>query len=244
MEIVHYISREKGAVSWLISNFKIMEKPLIERLGDAGLDFLTGSLDSLEGGEKGAAEYLLAKLDQARSRGIICSTLTVVQPGNLHEIEKIAEAVIKRRIIFDMGLCHNVGGNFSNKDGGLVIRNKQRLEELRRFFIRKKLLTGLIAPSFGYLTKGWKHYPEMSWKCASRKDKFLVVNNNGHLMACQEWPSSIPVLSINSLNSEKWRREKARLVENCPGCAYGCYFQKEVTGARDIILGLYSLLKT
>lgn len=68
-EIVRYISIEKKAVCWMISNFGLMTEEKIDALADAGMQFITCSLDSLAAvGEKSDGS-VLDRLSYAKKRG-------------------------------------------------------------------------------------------------------------------------------------------------------------------------------
>ncbi len=243
-EIIDYISTKKKAVPWLISNFKAVNDEVLTNLKSSGLTFLTGSLDTLGTSNKGAALGILEKMESAKRMGFFCSTITVITNKNIHEINDIVEAVTSRGILFDMGLCHNVGGIFSSSDPSFRISDDAQLHKLKQFLLRKKRLTGMVSPSIGYLKRGIDHYKNMDWKCSWQRDAYLVVGAEGHLLACQEWPTPVRVLDIESPEDPRWRAAKRAEVEKCGGCAYGCYYQKEHIHPLDVFYGLVGLLRS
>jgi len=242
-EIVAHISLTRKAIPWLISNFTIMTREKIDRLADAGLLFLTASLDSLSNSGVKSDGSILNLLEYARSRGIICSTITVIHRDNIDEIPDIMNEVTRRGIIFDVGFYQNVGGLFSASDADLKVKDRQKLERLRSWLRSHKLKTGLVAPSWKFLKSDLQMYSEMSWKCPAQKDAFLVINNDGRLMPCQEFVSSVNVLDIDNLWDHRWRQQKAAIVKTCSGCYYGCYYQKVHMSPVDVLLDLYTMLK-
>ena len=145
-------------------------------------------------------------------------------------------------MLFDMGLYQHVGGLFSPADDGLKVKDRAALENLRALLKKAKRESGLVAPSFGYLNADLTMYERMSWKCSADRDTFLVVNNDGRLMACQEHLTDVDVRSIASLSDPAWRKAKREKVEACRGCFYGCYYQKENVRFADALYGLYTLL--
>ena len=242
-DIIDHISHDRKAVPWLISNFTTMTENTINQLADAGLLFLTASLDSLtEIGVKSDGS-VLDLLEYAKSKGVICSTITVIHRDNIHEIPDIMHKVTERGIIFDTGFFQHVGGLFSSSEFGLKVQDFALLEDLRKQMRTHKLKTGLVAPSWGYLNSDLNMYQKMNWKCPSEKDTFLIVNNDGRLMPCQEYTSNINVLDIENLNDPNWRREKAKIVNHCTGCFYGCYYQKVNISPLDALLDLYTMVK-
>jgi MoaA/NifB/PqqE/SkfB family radical SAM enzyme len=242
-DIVKYITVTRKAVCWMISNFGLMDKTDVDRFVQSGLQFLTCSIDSF--GKKAVKSDIKALdlLEYAKSKGIICSTLTVVTNKNLDEVPDIIKEVNRRGLIFDMGLYQNVGGLFSPSSDDLKPGNMKELENLRRIIRKTKLKKGLVSPSWGYLKADLSEYLDMSWKCSSDRDKFLVVNNNGKLMACQEYATDVDPLALTSLQDPVWRSAKKECVDQCPGCFYGCYYQKENVSVSDALLDAWAMLR-
>jgi MoaA/NifB/PqqE/SkfB family radical SAM enzyme len=242
-EIIRHISKIRKAIPWLISNFKIMTRNTIDQLADDGLLFLTASLDSLTQTGVKSDSSILDLLSYAKSRGIICSTITVLHQGNYQEIPEIMRKVTERGIIFDLGFFQHIGGMFSPADSSQKVNDLEALETLREKIRSHKLQTGLVAPSWGFLKTNLQMYREMSWKCPAERDTYLVVNNDGRLMTCQEFLADISVLTIDELDDPRWRTVKKETVQQCRGCFYGCYYQKVNISLIDLILDSYSMLK-
>ena len=242
-EIIAHISHTRKAIPWLTSNFTTMTREKINRLADAGLLILVSSLDSLSEIGVKSDSGVLDLLEYAKSRGILCSTISVIHRDNISEIPAIMEEVTGRGIIFDIGLYQHVGGLFSSPGLDLKVQDIARIEELRKIIRRQKLKTGLVAPSWKFLKSDLQMYSEMSWKCPAQKDAFLVINNDGRLMPCQEFVSSVNVLDIDNLWDHRWRQQKAAIVKTCSGCYYGCYYQKVHMSPVDVLLDLYTMLK-
>lgn len=242
-DIIAHISHTRKAVPWLISNFTTMTKEKIDRLAEAGLLFLTASLDSLsETGVKSDGS-ILNLLEYAKSKGIICTTITVIHRDNINEITDIMHKVTERGVIFDIGFYQHVGGLFSSSDASLKVSDFALLENIRDKIKKHKIKTGLIAPSWSFLHSDLNLYRTMSWKCPPDKDKYLVINNDGRLMPCQEYVSQVNVLDIESLTDPRWRREKSKIIDRCAGCYYGCYYQKVTISPLDVLFDLYTMAK-
>jgi MoaA/NifB/PqqE/SkfB family radical SAM enzyme len=186
---------------------------------------------------------MLDLLVYAKEKGIISSVLSVVTQENIYKINDIAAQVIKRGIIFDMGLYQHVGGAFSPKDTSLKPLSMEELENLRKKLRALKLRSGLVAPSWSYLTENLALYASPGWKCSYAADAYLVVNNDGTLMTCQEYPEHIPVLSITSLSDTRWRTSKKNTVISCQGCFYGCYYQKQHIRFIDLVFDAYAMIR-
>jgi MoaA/NifB/PqqE/SkfB family radical SAM enzyme len=242
--IVERVTGKNQSGCWLISHFKAMTRDRLDRLAAAGLQFVTCSLDSLQGGDgiKSAPE-VLDLLVYAKSRGIIPSTLTVITKNNLEEVPRILETVTAQGIIFDMGLYQHVGGQFSPPETDLKVTDRAVLENLRRLIRRCKLRRGLVSPSWTYLNENLDLYEKSSWQCGYARDPYLVVSNDGTLMTCQEWAEEIPVLDLKDLSDPRWRQAKEKRVRACRGCFYGCYYQKTVVRPRDLLLDAWTMLR-
>lgn len=92
---------------------------------------------------------------------MIPSTLTVITNENYQEIPQILETVVKRGIIFDMGLYQHVGGLFSPADAALKLTDKDVLERLVHLLSRTKMTSGYVAPSLRYLASVTTHYENL-----------------------------------------------------------------------------------
>jgi len=108
---------------------------------------------------------------------------------------------------------------------------------------RLKTATGRVSPSLSYMSENPSLYETLGWKCPARFDRFLVVNNNGTLMACQEYPGDIGVLDISDLSDGRWRGWKEQTVLGCNGCFYGCYYQKCRITPLDALFDAYAMLR-
>jgi len=243
VDIVRYISLRKKAVCWMISNFKSVDKTVIDNLCAAGLHFLTCSLDSLYGKGEKSNGGVLDLLAYAKQKSIISSTLTVVTRHNLASIPAIAAEVIGRGLMFDMGLFQHVGGAFSPDDTDLKPRSMTEVEGVRKFLRHYKVSTGLVSPSWTYLGEDLALYDTMGWKCPANRDDYIVVNNDGTLMTCQEYADGPSVLSLPKLSDRRWRDVKQGTVESCSGCFYGCYYQKSAVRIIDILFDGYTMLR-
>ena len=242
LEIVDYISNNKKSIAWMISNFKSMDQSMIDKLQLAGLHFLTCSLDSLQGEGEKSNESALDLLVYAKRKGIVASTLTVATCENIDQVSGIAKEVVSRGILFDMGLFQHVGGAFSPADKKLKPQSMSQVKELLEFLKNLKIKTGLVSPSLRYLNEDLSLYDTMGWKCPADRDLFLVVNNNGWLMPCQEYASDVDVLEIKDLADPKWRSVKHDTVMACNGCFYGCYYQKCRVTVIDALFDLYAMI--
>jgi len=113
-----------------------------------------------------------------------------------------------------------------------------------KFLRNLKITAGLVSPSMSYLMEDIALYDKMGWKCPADSDRFLVVNNDGTLMPCQEYAGNVHVLDIDTLSDARWRESKRAVVQSCKGWFYGCYYQKCRITALDALFDAYTLLRT
>lgn len=243
IDFVGYITGNKKAICWMISNFKNVDTAVIDALHQAGLHFLTCSLDSLDGKGVKSDSGALDMLAYAKKKGIIASTLTVVTQNNLHQVPGIAREVTGNGILFDMGLFQHVGGAFSPADKTLKPKSMTEVKSLLKVLKRLKIRTGLVAPSWTYLNERVELYDTMGWKCPAGRDDYLVVNNDGTLMTCQEYTDGPPVLDMQNLRDQRWRSSKQTTVDSCAGCFYGCYYQKSSVRLVDLLFDAYTMVR-
>ncbi|OGS33355.1 MAG: hypothetical protein A2293_08765 [Elusimicrobia bacterium RIFOXYB2_FULL_49_7] len=242
-EIIRYITQEKKSLCWMISNFKNMTPDVIKKLAASGLDFVSSSLDTLDVTRNKGGAAVFDALAIAQQEGIVASILAVVTRENVKEIPALVDKAIGCGILFDMALYQHVGGLFSFSDTGPKVADPTVLRQLSRFLLQKKWRSGRIAPSRSFLKAIPDGYLPYTWKCSKERDLFLVVNNDGRLMPCQEWVTDIKVTDLAALKDPTWRLAKQEVVEKCPGCFYGCYFQKENITPLDALLDGWGLVR-
>ncbi|HAJ79286.1 MAG TPA: hypothetical protein DCO75_05900 [Fibrobacteres bacterium] len=242
-DIVEYISVNKKSICWMISNFGKMDAQMIDRLSIAGMQFITCSFDSLEGECAKSDRSVLDLLSYAKQKGMIASTLTVITDNNLKQIPDMVKEVTGRGLMFDMGLFQHVGGAFSPSDKTLKPKSMDELKTVLETIKKYKLKTGLVSPSWTYLNENLILYDKMGWKCNSLRDSYLVVNNNGALMTCQEYADGPQVLEIKNLGDPLWRLTKNKTIAACTGCFYGCYYQKSNIYPLDVLLDAWSMFR-
>lgn len=214
-EIISFISG-RNRITSLVSNGALLTQARIDALAEAGLCFLTVSLDSLGtgGAIKSNSERVFELLDYAKGKGIVPEIKKVVNPGEPAETTiRLAEETTRRGFVFAVGLLQAVGGLFSKPS---------RFSPVIGGMARKE--NGVWLP-----VECFQKRPGIgaTWKCNPETDAWITVDNNGTLMPCQEWGSEIPVLEISGLDNPAWREHKEKTVRSCPGCYYDCYYQQD-----------------
>lgn len=206
--------KQRHIFSRLNSNGTLLSPARIDSLAEAGLCSLGISLDSLGDGTKikNNSERVLELLGYAKEKGIIAEARAVLNPSDPVKTLDLAKEVTDRGIFFAFGLLQAVGGLFSKP-----FRHSPVVEGMAQN------KNGVWLPSHLFQETDYTG----NWKCDPAKDYWLTVNNDGTLMACQEWGSDIPVLGIKNLKDSRWRKYKFEAVSQCPGCYYDCYYQQE-----------------
>lgn len=225
LEDIIAFAQSRGMYVFLHSNFTLLDKPKIRGLSELGLFAITGSLDSMSSFEKSNCG-VLDLLAYAGECGIVPIVSSVLTRTNANELSAIAEKAISRGILFNFGLYQHVGGLFSARDPRLIPAPEIVLSvasQLRRL----KDQTGGIRSSYNFLrTENLAHY-HGGWKCNPLKDHWIVVNNDGTLMRCQEYGSDLKVVDLEFLDDPVWREHKVDTVGRCSGCYHHCYFDAE-----------------
>jgi len=214
-EFISYLSRLSIFTS-LNSNGDLLIPERIDSLAKAGLCSLVISLDSLKTteGTKSDPGKVFELLAYAKTKGIIPNVKAVINPHDSETTGALAKETVKREFFFSFEMLQAVGGLFSRPS-----RHTRVISGMAQNQSGIWLPAELFQEATGI---SW------TWKCNPDRDNWITVNNDGTLMVCQEWGSDIPILSIERLDNPHWRGYKKDVVERCPGCFYGCYYEKEL----------------
>jgi len=230
-DIIAYAS-SKMAVS-LTSNGDVFDRlhghNLLTDLSDRGLRILNLSLHNVE-----EANRQIDSLSFAKSLGVIPVLTTVVTKTTIKDLPDIMVEAAKRGILYRYILYQSVGGSFSSKIDNLSPNE----EELSIFISKVKQLrtkTGLVQATHTYMVRSAQAYPS-NWHCNSRKDRWVVVDSKGYLMACGEHPTNFSVLEVQSLSDDRWIQDRTAKRESCLGCSYQCYMDEDSFGRVDFII--------
>ncbi|MEX0617124.1 MAG: radical SAM protein [Candidatus Woykebacteria bacterium] len=199
----------------------------LETLTGSGVKVLTLSLHQAED-----LDRQLDLLVTARRLGAIPVLGVVVTRQSIGTTADVMRETNSRGILFRYCFVQSLGGVFSALDAQLQPTPGQ-IEDFTSQVLKQKKRTGLIQNSDLYI-KGWDLYPR-SWHCDVSTDRWVVVDNEGKLMACSEYATSVPVLSIQSLNDARWVEERTDKRSVCAGCTYQCYIEEEGLGTKDLV---------
>lgn len=148
-------AKEFGFIVSLVTNAYGLDKDegLVDRLAVAGLDYLAISVDCDNESQRTDLDSALSHLSHARKLGIIPAVNTVLTRNtSTNTFKQFASKVIENNIFISPLICSPCvpAGSFSNAPPELVPTNRQ-FREIIPWLMRKKLTTGLVTSSFGYL---------------------------------------------------------------------------------------------
>ncbi len=192
----------------------------LEILASNGLSILILSLHELED-----ADRQIAILQHAKKIGLIPILSSVVTKSTIEKLPDVMEETNKRGILYRYALVQNIGGSFSPETDSLSPTPDQ-LSTFIAMVREQKQKKHLIQNTQKYIAGGARVYPK-GWHCNIHKDYWINISNEGKLMACNEYPTSISVLAISSLNDPRWVKARTTKREACTGCSYQCFMDEE-----------------
>lgn len=229
VEIIRHASK-KAAVS-LISNGDAFRgsygQERLHFLASAGLSNLIFSLHQLED-----LEWQLEILKLAKKLGVIPLLAVVATKTSIEYLPEVMKETNKQGIFFRYALCQTVGGSFSPTDVALRPTSEQ-ISTFINIVRQQKKQSRFVMNTEKYLERA-NLYPNV-WHCNNHKDCWIVVNSQGHLMACNEWPTTISALNISSLDDPNWVKTRATIQKECPGCTHHCYIEQEETKGLSLV---------
>lgn len=196
-------------------------KNYLNSLISAGLSSITLSLHDIND-----LEQHLHTLRFAKQQGVIPILATVATRTSINYLPEVMKAANKHGIMFRYALCQTVAGSFSPADVALRPTAEQ-ISTFTDIVWKQKRQTQLVLNTYDYLRTA-SLYPNY-WHCDNHKDHWIVMNSDGNLMVCSEWPTSISVTSILSLNDPRWTEARTSIRMTCPGCTHHCYVEAEET---------------
>jgi MoaA/NifB/PqqE/SkfB family radical SAM enzyme len=239
-ELIDYASMELGCITWLFSNLTLLTDAHLETIKQ--LDFICASLDGLSSENEKSDPGILQKLKRCYREGITPAVLATITGENVDQIYDLAEETVRNNILFDFNLIQNVGGLFSSNNG-IVKPARQNLQKLFKHLSHLRAKSGKVLSSYKLLREASSFYKRNNWKCPANKNPFIVVNDDGRLMPCQEFASDISIFDVKSLNDEKWKKAKKEIIDACRGCSWTSYYQKTFRNPFDLLQESVALLK-
>ncbi len=234
----------------VVTNGYALTPGLIVRLAKAGLHHLAISVDC-NGGPRQELEKALELHQVTRKNGgIPVINVLVSSDTNISDLKKFCQKVIDAKCFVSLlAMSPNIGGMFSSADPATVPTNNQ-LCEIVKWLAWKKMTTGLITSSFGYL---WTLYRAGSfengnmklWHCADHfrgiegsGRGFITLDSDGTICPCQEYRSSLNILTIpeEHLSLHFIDEELSRITRQCEHCFFNCYIMEEAMhGVKTLI---------
>lgn len=234
---------DAGFVVSTVTNGTLLNETLITRLKQAGLSYLSISVDS-NGSPKRNLDKALNNLDYAKRQGIlpVVSSVITLDTG-IEEYKTFADKIINNGFFLSLSICSPSmpNGRFSNASKENV-PTLQQMEKLFPYLIRKKLMTGLVITNYIYfktmlaLTKQVEVGVTPRWHCTPNfrtKDQngrgFLALDSDGYVGPCEEYRHEIKLLDMpeEELSLQLLNAKFIEKLKLCPGCTYNCYVDEE-----------------
>lgn len=175
----------------------------------------------------------LDTLQFAQKLSVIPILATVATQDSIEHLPEVMRAANNRGIFFRYSLCQTVGGHFS--PATTILRpTPEQTSIFNNIVWQQKQRTGLVINTYEYLRTINSHLHN-NWHCHSHKDYWVMVNSDGALMACSEWPTSIMALDILSLSDPRWVETRTAIRLACAGCTNHCYIESEKTNTLGLI---------
>jgi len=236
----------------VVTNGSGLSPDLIRRLGSAGLYYLAISVDCDDDTEKSDLQQALDLHKVAKRQGIIPVVNAVVtRRTSPVAMKRLVTSVINAGYLFSPLMCSPEipGGSFSGAQPD-SIPTAQQLRGIIPWLAWRKLTTGRVTSSFGYL---WAMYRSGSsdsrgarlWHCSShlrpwpgtRGRGYMTLDSDGWVGSCQEFPRSVNLLEIPETRlSVRFLDDLfIEAVRRCPGCFHNCYVMEEdIRGLRAL----------
>ncbi len=233
VEIISDFTERDIPVS-LNTNGLLLDETILRELRDAGLVSLAVSYDGIK---PKSSSKVIENAVLAKYLGIDTTLQMTISDRNMHLAYDIRDIAFSHNLGFSPLVMQNLDGMFSS--GAYDQPNE---DFVRSFFsdvvneTRKFLTNNNYRNSVKYYEYIRDNYPRL-WHC--EKYNWLIINEDGRMMHCQEIaPSEFKLADIleNPRDFVKYRQENAK---DCLGCHYNCYFESENRG----LGGLADLVK-
>ena len=203
----------------MVINGDYLTRDKARSLRKRGLVSLTLSLHTPT---RNGLDHLIKGGRLAAEEGVIPTIQIVATNQIARHIPGIAAYTAENGILFSSTVVQEKGDNFSAVPAGesLVPSLEQLTTVLRGLRVLKRF--GLVRNNWNFLSKSLEYYPNQ-WKCG-QQDYFIHIGAGGTIDVCQEVRTSLTIDDIRDLDDEKWKKQKAELIEDC-SCLYQCYFE-------------------
>lgn len=201
-------------------------------------------------GPKSNLTKALGTLEIVKEQSILPVANTVIgNQTSIIEFKKHADEFINHRFfVVPQIISPEVAGGAFSAASLDEIPTKQQIRELMPYLIWKKLTTGQIAASFGYLWAVTKLLwsedgrPDI-WHCLPNFRDFhkrgrghIAMDSDGFIGPCQEFPRQLDLLRIDpeELSIAFLDRQFRTVTQKCSGCFHNCYINEdELRGPRS-----------
>lgn len=220
VELVRHASK-KNMVTVLSTNGVLLNKELLNSLGEAGLDAILMSLDSVFDNDLsvktiGRKRQLLDALIATRKKfGIQLLVGNVLTPDNVDAVPNTITELSKLKIPISVGLCtENTYNDKSIAPGSLFEKeeDKKKLFRVLKVMKRMKKDRYLLLDPIAYLDEMEKYVQNKNpeWDCPAGKYHFSVDCDGRFIFCPGLQPESVSIFNITKNFFTELERERER----------------------------------
>ncbi|HXE13263.1 MAG TPA: radical SAM protein [Bryobacteraceae bacterium] len=215
-EVIRHI-RETGALAGLITNGYLLMPDRIQRLNEAGLDYLQISIDNVMPDEvsKKSLKVLDKKLQMLREHAHFHININSVLGGGIHDP---TDALTVGRRAMELGFTSTVG-IIHDGDGQLRPlgeREREVFREMKKF--EKKHFSRL-----NYFQEAIASGQPSDWKCRAGS-RYLYICEDGLVHYCSQ-QRGFPAKPLEQYTVEDIKREYITQKSCAPFCTISCVHQ-------------------
>lgn len=227
---------ERGLISYLTTNGKLLPHSRLEDLAKAGLDVLELSVDGyyrMNHSPKtlGGKEDLIEELEEAKRKyGMKFKLHQVLTPKTVEETPNLLELSQKRRIPLSFGMVYRQNGN-----GQLSLEERRKMKwALKQILEKKRDGLPIINPLRYFIDAMAALETPVKINCDVGK-YMLQVSTKGKIYVCSKLgeESDVDFLSIDRDYFKQDKHKSSELLERCnykclSACAYATnYYRKK-----------------
>jgi len=215
-EIIRSI-RRNATLSGLITNGYLLTAERVQRLNDAGLDYLQISIDNVKPDEvsKKSLKVLDKKLQILSEHADFHVNINSVLGGGIHHPE---DALIVGKRAMELGFTSTVG-IIHDDDGQL----RPLAEKEREVFLEMKKFEKKHFSRMNYFQENIANGQPSDWKCRAGA-RYLYICEDGLVHYCSQ-QRGFPAKPLENYTVEDIRREYITQKSCAPMCTISCVHQ-------------------
>jgi len=238
---------EEGFLVNIVTDGWGLTPDLIKRLGTAGLHHLAISVDCHESAEKANLVRALKLHAVTKQEGILPVINTVItRDTDIATFKRFSNTIMRKGVFLSPLVCSpEVPKGVFSSALPMSVPATEQLRKIVPWLIWKKLTTGLVTASFGYLlillrsgnsgngkTHLWHCSPTFRSKRHRHGRGYITLDSDGFIGPCQEFPRLVNIFDIplSEVTLTRLDEKFTGTTKKCPGCLHNCYVMEEEVG--------------